>query len=51
MIATPNYLHYPIAKEFIKKGINIISDKPLCLNSKEAADLLNLKRDIMYFME
>ena len=29
VIATPNALHYPIAKEFIMKGINVISDKPL----------------------
>jgi len=44
VIATPNYLHYPIAKEFIKRGINIISDKPLCLNSIEAKELLRLKK-------
>ena len=49
VIATPNYLHYPIAKEFIKKGINIISDKPLCLNSKEATDLLKLKKKYNVF--
>ena len=44
VIATPNALHYPIAKEFIKKGINVISDKPLCINSKEANHLMQLKK-------
>src|SRR6056300_1446745 len=44
VIATPNALHYPIAKEFIKRGINVISDKPLCINSKEANHLMQLKK-------
>jgi len=26
---TPNNLHIPIAKEFLKRGIHVIYDKPL----------------------
>ena len=44
VIVTPNILHYPIAKEFITRGINIISDKPLCINSKEAKELVRLRK-------
>ena len=29
VIVTPNFLHYPVAKEFITRGINVISDKPV----------------------
>ena len=49
VIATPNFLHFPIAQEFIKKGINIISDKPLCINSKEANYLIQLKKKYNIF--
>jgi predicted dehydrogenase len=28
-IVTPNHLHAPIAKEFLKRGIHVICDKPL----------------------
>ncbi len=42
-IVTPNFLHAPIAKEFIKAGINVVCDKPLCLTEQEASDLINAK--------
>ena len=35
-IVTPNYLHYPIAEAFIKKGIHVICDKPLTHNLEDA---------------
>ena len=35
-IVTPNYLHYPIAENFLKKGIHIICDKPLTHNLEDA---------------
>ena len=35
-IVTPNYLHYPVAKEFLKRGINVICDKPLTATMAEA---------------
>ncbi len=28
-IVTPNHLHYPVAKAFLKQGIHVICDKPL----------------------
>ena len=28
-IVTPNHLHYPIAKAFLRRGIHVICDKPL----------------------
>ena len=28
-IVTPNHLHYPVAQEFIQRGIHVICDKPL----------------------
>jgi len=39
---TPNYLHYPINKAMILAGKHVISEKPLTLNSKEAAELVKL---------
>ncbi len=28
-IVTPNHVHYPAAREFLKRGIHVICDKPL----------------------
>lgn len=28
-IVTPNHMHYPVAREFLKRGIHVICDKPL----------------------
>ena len=39
VICTPNAYHYPAAKAFMEKGINIACDKPLCLTPQEAEDL------------
>lgn len=38
-IVTPNHMHFPVAKAFLKAGIHVICDKPLALNSKEARAL------------
>ncbi len=35
VIATPNNLHLPIAKEFFKRGIHVICDKPLAAKYNE----------------
>ena len=29
-IVTPNHMHDPVAREFLKRGIHVICDKPLC---------------------
>lgn len=48
-IVTPNYLHFPVAKEFITRGFNIVCDKPLVTNMEEAKELLRLvkKHDVL----
>ena len=43
-IVTPNHMHAPVAKAFLKAGIHIISDKPLALNVKEAKELVALAK-------
>ncbi|MFW9906301.1 MAG: Gfo/Idh/MocA family oxidoreductase [Candidatus Thorarchaeota archaeon] len=40
IIATPNSSHYPIAKDLIENGKHVLVEKPLCLNVKEAKDLV-----------
>ncbi len=44
-IATPNYLHSPIAKAFMAAGIDVISDKPLTTTLDDALDLVRLQRE------
>lgn len=39
-ICTPNYLHYPIVKEVLLFGKNILCEKPLALNAREGKDLV-----------
>lgn len=43
-IVTPNHMHAPAAKTFLKAGIHVISDKPLALNAKEAKELVALTK-------
>lgn len=44
-IVTPNNMHYPVAKAFLEKGINVICDKPLTTTVEEAQELKKLARD------
>lgn len=39
-ICSPNYLHAPMAKEAIKKDVNILCEKPICISEKEL-DFIN----------
>jgi len=39
-IVTPNHLHYPIAREFLKRGIHVICDKPLTSTLADARKLV-----------
>ena len=41
---TPNFLHYEINTEIMEAGKNIISEKPLAMNSEESADLVRKAR-------
>ena len=38
-IVTPNHVHYPAAREFLKRGIHVICDKPLSNNLEDAKAL------------
>ncbi len=44
VIVTPNHVHYDPAMKAIKAGIAVFCEKPLCMNLKEAADLVKAAR-------
>jgi predicted dehydrogenase len=41
-IVTPNHMHYPVAREFLKRDIHVICDKPLTATLKDAKKLAAL---------
>jgi len=43
-ILTPNFLHFPMAKTFLKNGFHVICEKPLSVTLKEAIELKELKK-------
>jgi predicted dehydrogenase len=45
VIVTPNFLHYDIAKAFLKKGISIVCDKPLTTGLDQALELKKLAKE------
>jgi predicted dehydrogenase len=51
-IVTPNHMHYPVAREFIKRGIHVICDKPLTATLKDAKKLAALvdKHDALFVL-
>ena len=44
-IVTPNHMHYPVAREFLKRGIHVICDKPLTSTLADAKKLAKLAQD------
>ena len=44
IIVTVNNSHFEIAKAFLEKGINVVCDKPLTLEAKEAEQLVDFTR-------
>lgn len=42
IVATPNDLHYPVARAFLAAGIHVICDKPLALTVAEGEELARL---------
>lgn len=38
-IVTPNHMHYPVAREFLRRGIHVICDKPLTSDLEDARRL------------
>jgi predicted dehydrogenase len=49
-IVTPNFLHYPVAKKFLERGINVVCEKPLTIEIEEALELKELaqKNDCLF---
>lgn len=44
-ICLPHYLHYPVTKTCVLKGINVFQEKPLALNTEEGLALLKLEEE------
>ena len=44
LIVTPNFVHFDPAMKAMKAGIAVFCEKPLCLNLKEADELVNTAR-------
>jgi predicted dehydrogenase len=42
IIATPNHLHFPVARAFLTAGIHVVCDKPLALTVAEGEQLAAL---------
>ncbi len=42
VIVTPNASHYPIAKLFLERGINVVCDKPFTVTTAQAEELVEL---------
>jgi predicted dehydrogenase len=42
IIATPNHLHFPVARAFLQQDIHVVCDKPLALSVQEADELQQL---------
>jgi predicted dehydrogenase len=51
-IVTPNHMHYTIAREFLKRGIHVICDKPLTSTLADAKRLAKLvdKSDALFVL-
>jgi predicted dehydrogenase len=50
VVVTPNSSHYAICRAFLEKGINVVCDKPLATDSREAEELdaLARKKDLLF---
>ncbi|KQI70217.1 oxidoreductase [Loktanella sp. 3ANDIMAR09] len=51
-IVTPNHMHAPVAREFLKRGIHVICDKPLTATLPEARKLVAVaeKSDALFIL-
>lgn len=43
-ICLPHYLHFPVTKACVEKGVNVLQEKPLSLNIEECKELLELEK-------
>ena len=46
VIVTPNHVHFDPAMKALKAGIAVFCEKPLCMNLKEAAELVKAVRKV-----
>ena len=44
-VLTPNFLHYPMAKQLLENNFNVICEKPLTTTYKEALDLKKIQEE------
>lgn len=44
-IVTPTDTHYSIAKCFLEHGINVVCDKPICLNTEQGLELQRIAEE------
>lgn len=44
IIVTPNHSHFDIAREFLRRRIAVICDKPLCISLAQASELRELSQ-------
>jgi predicted dehydrogenase len=44
-IAVPTRMHFEVAREFLKRGIHVLLEKPITVTVEEAAELNRLARD------
>ena len=44
-ICLPHFLHYPIAKQVVEMGVNVLCEKPVALNGREAREFCKLEED------
>lgn len=51
-VVTPNHMHYPVAREFLKRGIHVICDKPLTSTMADAKRLVQAaeKSDALFVL-
>jgi predicted dehydrogenase len=41
-VATPNFTHYEISKAALEAGLHVVCEKPLCIRTEEAEELVQL---------
>jgi predicted dehydrogenase len=51
-IVTPNHVHYPAAREFLKRGIHVICDKPMTSTLPDARKMVAAveKADVLFVL-
>lgn len=45
IVATPAITHYPIGKELLSKGLNVLLEKPMTLSTEHAQELVEIAKE------